>query len=257
MKRFMTLLAFGLPVLCPAFFSEKAWGQSDLFQNIMTYQGYLKTGGVPANGPYDFRFTLESLSGASNGQDIVNDVEVVDGVFTVELEFGDPNDFLRGRRRFLEIEVREGNSTGPYTLLSPRQELAAAPYSLYSIIHSGRYTVFNDSSAAHLVDIETNGNSSSRALSALHTGLGECGRFVISNAANASTALFAQTNGTGLALRADGPDAVGAANVPDGTMMAVDGKIHCEELEIQLSEDRPDYVFEADYAHMPLEELLR
>ncbi|MCH8146883.1 MAG: hypothetical protein IH987_02685 [Planctomycetes bacterium] len=50
---------------------------------------------------------------------------------------------------------------------------------------------------------------------------------------------------------------VGTANVPTGVMMAVDGKLLCEEVEVQLSQDWPDYVFDEDYELIPLEELER
>jgi len=50
-----------------------------------------------------------------------------------------------------------------------------------------------------------------------------------------------------------GPDV--SIPVPAGVKLAVDGKIMCEELEVQLSQDWPDYVFEHDYDLMPLSEV--
>ena len=46
-------------------------------------------------------------------------------------------------------------------------------------------------------------------------------------------------------------------DVPAGYALAVDGKVLCEEVEVLISSDWPDYVFDADYPLMPLEELER
>lgn len=43
--------------------------------------------------------------------------------------------------------------------------------------------------------------------------------------------------------------------VPYGYKLAVDGKVVCEELKVQLSQNWPDYVFEEGYNLMPLEEV--
>ena len=93
-----------------------------------TYQGTLKENGVPANGLYDFRFDLYSgpicctLSWM-----IKSNVSVVNGLFTVQLDFG-ANTF-NGEIRYLSVLVRHAGSS-TFTLLSPNQELTAAPYAL-------------------------------------------------------------------------------------------------------------------------------
>ena len=77
-----------------------------------TYQGNLTDGGSPANGQYDFQFKLfDAASGGGQvGSTLVKDnVEVTNGFFSVELDFG--NQFT-GQARFLEIGVRPGASTG-------------------------------------------------------------------------------------------------------------------------------------------------
>jgi hypothetical protein len=63
----------------------------------------------------------------------VNDVDVIDGYFTVELDFNDVNAF-NGEVRWLEIGVRAGELEDPndYILLSPLQEITASPYALYA-----------------------------------------------------------------------------------------------------------------------------
>jgi len=108
-----------------------------------TYQGRLKNGGGGANGVYDVQFSLwDAVSGGTQvGGTVCSDnVSIADGLFTVTLnaggEFG-PAAF-KGQARWLQTGVRPGGAagncaSGAYTLLSPRQPLVAAPYSLYAL----------------------------------------------------------------------------------------------------------------------------
>ncbi len=50
---------------------------------------------------------------------------------------------------------------------------------------------------------------------------------------------------------------IGTTTIPTGVLLAVDGKVLCEEMEVQLSGDWPDFVFAEDYPLMPLDELER
>jgi len=105
-----------------------------------TYQGRLTDGGNPANGTYDFLFTLFNPEGTQiRGPLVRDDVQVTDGLFTVYLDFGDY--VFYGWERELEIAVRPGDSTGDYTILAPRQSLTAAPFALSL---PGLFTVPND-----------------------------------------------------------------------------------------------------------------
>lgn len=104
---------------------------------VFTYQGQLKVDGAPANGLYDFEFRLFDLADAGAPQGAMvpkNDVLVENGLVTVDLDFGSVFD---GNRRWLEVRVRDGASTGAYTPLTPRQELTAAPYALYALSGPG------------------------------------------------------------------------------------------------------------------------
>jgi len=99
-----------------------------------TYQGFLRDDGQPANGQYDLRFALyDSPSGGNQIGSIVfvEDVTVADGLFTVEVDFGTVP-FNTGARRWIEIGVRPGNSTGGHSLLTPRIELTPVPYAIYA-----------------------------------------------------------------------------------------------------------------------------
>jgi len=112
--------------------SQGNTGTQGAIGTAFTYQGRLTDGGSPASGTYDLRFILyDADSGGSQVGNIVtlNDVTVTDGLFTVQLDFGNVFD---GTALWLEIAVRPGNSTAAYTTLSPRQALTAAPYARYA-----------------------------------------------------------------------------------------------------------------------------
>ncbi|MBW8040197.1 MAG: hypothetical protein FVQ85_09385 [Planctomycetes bacterium] len=102
-----------------------------------TYQGRLLDVNSPADGLYDFEFKLydnaDPVFAAQQGSTIdINDLDVIDGYFTVELDFG--SDVFTGDARWLEIGVRPGDSNEPnaFVTLSPRTELTSTPYSLYA-----------------------------------------------------------------------------------------------------------------------------
>ncbi len=99
-----------------------------------TYQGTLRLSGDRAQGPYDFRFKLfsQSAGGSQLGStQTKNDLPVTDGLFATELDFGQTP--IDGDDIFLQIEVRDGASTGAYTILSPRQRINATPYAVRAL----------------------------------------------------------------------------------------------------------------------------
>lgn len=127
-------------------------GITALAGNAFTYQGYLTDGGVPANGPYDFSFSLYADLGGTQwvaNALSVNDAQVTNGLFTVAVDltdamYGDVYFYLNGEARYLRIGVRPGASSGSYTSLTPLQPLTPAPYALAL---PGMNTVQNDTSA--------------------------------------------------------------------------------------------------------------
>ena len=87
-----------------------------------TYQGRLTENGAPANGINDLTFTLYAApsGGATVGtSNVVNDLAIGNGLFTITLDFG--ASAFDGNARWLQIAVRPGASTGAYTNLAPRQ----------------------------------------------------------------------------------------------------------------------------------------
>jgi hypothetical protein len=99
----------------------------------ISYQGRLLEQGQPATGTYDlqFRITDAPTAGATVGPMLTNSlVSVSAGLFVVTLDVA--NSAFDGSKRWLEIGVRKSGSTAPYTILSPRQLLTAAPYAAHA-----------------------------------------------------------------------------------------------------------------------------
>ncbi len=106
--------------------------------SAFTYQGRLTDAGSPANGTYDLRFILydADTAGASVGStQTKEDVSVTNGLFSVELDFG--NASFNGDARWVEISVRPGASAGTFTVLSPRQPISPTPYALFAKAAAG------------------------------------------------------------------------------------------------------------------------
>ena len=94
-----------------------------------TYQGEITHAGQPINGTAKLTFSLYDALTAGNllGTQTLPSVPVSDGIFTVRLngsgEFG--LNAFNGDKRWLEISVND-------SLLTPRQDLTASPYALFS-----------------------------------------------------------------------------------------------------------------------------
>lgn len=108
--------------------------------SAFTYQGRLTDGAGPADGPYDLSFHLWRHPTSTDvldhvaGPICVDNVNVVDGLFSVDLDFGAAS--FNGEARWLSIGVRPDNTPGNcgtatgHAGLSPRQRLAPAPFSI-------------------------------------------------------------------------------------------------------------------------------
>ena len=125
------VLALGLMVWAAA------PGQAGAVGDAFTYQGRLIDANSAADGLYDLQFKLYDDADVVLGNQVGNDVnkpdvDVIDGYFTVALDFG--SGVFDGDARWLEIGVRPGGMSDPnaYTTLSPRQEVTPTPYALYA-----------------------------------------------------------------------------------------------------------------------------
>ncbi|MCX7552560.1 hypothetical protein OS175_01615 [Marinicella sp. S1101] len=110
-----------------------------------TFQGELIDNGSPANGEYDFLFQLFSSSVGGSPVDFVSveDLSVNDGLISVELDYGDmPFD---GDEKYLQINVRLGDSSGSLTPLVPRQRINVTPYAIQA--------EFTENSSSPWVDV--------------------------------------------------------------------------------------------------------
>jgi len=133
--RAILVLALGLMV-CQAEVSE-----AGPMGTAFTYQGRLIDANSAADGLYDFSFRLydADVGGSKAANDVnVADVDVIDGYFTVELDFG--SDVFNGNERWLELGVRPGalNDPNAYTTLLPRQQVTPLPYALSCSEVTGR-----------------------------------------------------------------------------------------------------------------------
>ncbi len=102
--------------------------------SVFTYQGQLQQSGSPAQGLFDFKFTLYDVmaGGLSPAAPLTNGaIMVSNGVFSTTLDFG-VNAF-NGEARWLEVGVRTNGSGTAFDLLTPRQPVTPAPYALRSL----------------------------------------------------------------------------------------------------------------------------
>src|SRR5580698_10139010 len=117
MKHLLVALALSaLSTLSPQL--STAFAQGTAF----AYEGQLQTGGGPANGTYNFTFTLYTASngGAPVAAPVtVNGITVNNGLFTATMDFG-PS-VWNGTINWLEIGV-EASGASSFTTLTPRQQ---------------------------------------------------------------------------------------------------------------------------------------
>lgn len=106
-------------------FSVYAAVQEDSF----SYQGELLVSGQPASGNYDINVQLYSVPTGGSLITSINiaSVAVDNGIFTIQVDFGDMH--FVGDQRWLGLEVRPAGGSS-YTPLLPRQLIANSPYSI-------------------------------------------------------------------------------------------------------------------------------
>lgn len=139
-----------------------------------TYQGELQADSALANGQYQIRFAAydAAIGGTQLGSTQVAVVDVVNGKFTVFLDFGTT---LSNANSHLEVGVRPSGSADPYTNLVPRQRLSATPNALFA----------SSSATAGTANFATNAGNANFATSASSA----------SSAQSAQTASFATSAG--------------------------------------------------------------
>ena len=108
-------------------FSGASYAQTSEFN----FQGKLTDQNAAANGIYDMSFKLYDAGNLQVGATLVReDVQVTNGAFTVQLDFGAAA--FDGGARSIEILVRGGTSTGAFTTLAPKQSISSTRYAVRS-----------------------------------------------------------------------------------------------------------------------------
>ncbi len=103
-------------VLVAGLAAGRVWPQLPV-GTAFTYQGQLKQSGVPINGTADFEFILwnaETVGAMVGAMDPHPGVNVVNGLFTIQLDFGVAA--FTGDARWLEITVTYPAGASPVTL---------------------------------------------------------------------------------------------------------------------------------------------
>ncbi|MFO0875292.1 MAG: hypothetical protein U0575_15165 [Phycisphaerales bacterium] len=113
-----------------------------------TYQGQLRNAGGPINGTASARFRLfnQAAGGSQVGGSLTAcGLTLVDGLFTVDLDFG--FSVFDGSERWLEISVQSpASDCATFTVLAPRQQLTPAPYAIRSLAPwetNGNFVFYN------------------------------------------------------------------------------------------------------------------
>lgn len=163
-----------------------------------TYQGRLNMNGEPFSGNADVIMTLwnDGTGGGQSGpSQMLDNVAIVDGVFTAELDFGAT--IFQNQARWIEIEVRTPPGSGAYTTLSPRQPLTATPYALHTrgvfVDETEKVGIgtINPISKLHIVGADNNGSDAALRVQSV----GQGSRMLIDgNEIESNGTLFVQNN---------------------------------------------------------------
>ena len=155
--------------------------------SIFTYQGKLNDAAAAATGTYQMQFALfpAASTGSQIGSTLTFDgsslpaVQVTNGIFTVQLDFGS-SPFTSGADRFLEISVKHAADILGYTTLAPRQQLTSSPYSIRTLA-AGTADSLSANCVGCVTNSQINGVDGSKV-----TG-------TVANAGNATNAINATT----------------------------------------------------------------
>lgn len=131
-----------------------------LVSTRFTYQGQLLNDGTAADGLYDFEFKIfrDPVIKVQEGKTLsLENIDVIDGQFTVELDFGNDANVFAGKERWLEVAVRPGdsNDANDFVVLSPRQEVTSTPHAQVAYTALGLRVAGTET---HAVYVDPNGN---------------------------------------------------------------------------------------------------
>lgn len=223
--------------------------QGDVGTTI-TYQGRLTKANGPVNGRCDFTFKL--WTAASGGQQAgstvtKSNVQVRNGNFTVELDFGEglwngPSTFS-GQARWMSVDVRCPAGQGSFTTLNGRVALNPAPYALS--LRPGAVVVGAPSNKTTITGIYTGSGASSavRGINNSPQGTGVYGWATANNDSNygvygrtdsgSGYGVYGEAHHTSggygvYGVSASGHGVHGKANPPDGYAIYSEGNTFIE-----------------------------
>jgi hypothetical protein len=164
--------------------------------SVFTYQGKLDDASAAATGTYQMQFALfPAASGGSQiGSTITFDgsslpaVQVTDGIFTVQLDFG-TSPFTSGADRYLEISVKHAADPG-YATLAPRQQLTSSPFSIRTLA-AGTADALSSNCVGCVTDGQISGVSGSKVTGTVANATNATNATNANNAATANSATSA------------------------------------------------------------------
>jgi len=127
-----------LAILVPAL-SLMVWPvgstEAEPMGTAFTYQGRLIDANIPANGYYDLQFKIYDHADPCSGMEVappvlLEDVEILDGYFTVDVDFGEG--IFMGEARWLGVGVRPWDSEEPFEDFDEPQPMGPAPNATYA-----------------------------------------------------------------------------------------------------------------------------
>jgi len=198
-------VVFAAILAAPAASAETAVGTA------FTYQGQLKSSGVPYTGEAAFQFTL--WDAAADGRQLSEPLHiratVVNGLFQAELDFGTAP-FRDAQALWLEVSVETAHGSGR---LQPRQAITAAPFALYAL------NAPSTGGSGLTLPYAGSTTSSDIGLAVVQSGAAGSGAFSINNPSNTQPALSVVTLGSGaglLSLSNSGPAVWGRTGAGGG-----------------------------------------
>ncbi len=130
-----------------------AWAQGP---TVLSYQGNLMDAGLTANGAYDFRFYLVTAATGGTTLDIrcADNVEVVNGQFALEMDFGNQFSGERWLRPFVRRDTGLNcNDNGGWVEVLPRQRLTATPYAISAVAAQSATTALTATTATNATQL--------------------------------------------------------------------------------------------------------
>jgi hypothetical protein len=129
--RVFTILTLGVGLIACVTRAGEAVPMGTAF----TYQGQLMDANYPAEGLYDFEFRLydsnDPCTGVQLGETIgVPDLDVIGGLFVVELDFG--SDVFDGKAVWLETRIMRSPLGSEPAAMRPLIEMTPVPYALHT-----------------------------------------------------------------------------------------------------------------------------